>query len=59
MGDIAEKFGFSTAAATGMIDKLETLDFVERIHAIEDRRKILVKLTIRGAKFVKEMETII
>ena len=38
MSDIAKKMGHSTAAATGLVDRLEKLSYVERGHAAEDRR---------------------
>ena len=38
MSDIAKKMGHSTAAATGLVDRLEKLGYVERVHAAEDRR---------------------
>ena len=42
MSDIAKKMGHSTAAATGLVDRLEKMVYVERSHASEDRRKIMV-----------------
>jgi len=45
MTNISIKMNFSTAAATGMIDSMENLGFVERIHATEDRRKVKVQIT--------------
>jgi len=45
MTDIAKKMGHSTAAATGLVDRMEKLDFMERVHAKEDRRKIMVRIT--------------
>ena len=33
MSDIAKKMGHSTAAATGLVDRLEKLGYVERVHA--------------------------
>ena len=35
MSDIAKKMGHSTAAATGLVDRLEKLVYVERVHAAE------------------------
>src|SRR5271170_38067 len=46
---IAQKMGHTTAAATGLVDRLENLGFVERSHVIEDRRKIMVKITKHGS----------
>jgi DNA-binding MarR family transcriptional regulator len=55
MSDIAKKMGHSTAAATGLVDRLEKLGYVERVHAAEDRRKIMVRITQRGVELVAHM----
>jgi len=55
MSDIAKKMGHSTAAATGLVDRLEKLGYVERVHAAEDRRKIMVRITQKGAELVTRM----
>ncbi|MEN9974865.1 MAG: hypothetical protein RLZZ282_871 [Verrucomicrobiota bacterium] len=57
MSDIAKKMGHSTAAATGQVDRLEKLDYVERVHASEDRRKIMVRATTKGIGLVAKMRT--
>ncbi len=55
MSDIAKKMGHSTAAATGLVDRLEKLSYVERVHAAEDRRKIMVRITNKGTELVARM----
>ena len=55
MSDIAKKMGHSTAAATGLVDRLEKLNYVERVHAAEDRRKIMVRITSVGMELVSKM----
>ena len=55
MSAIAKKMGHSTAAATGLVDRLEKLGFVERVHAAEDRRKIMVRITSSGVELVAKM----
>ncbi len=57
MSDIAKKMGHSTAAATGLVDRLERLCYVERVHAAEDRRKIMVRITAKGTQLVSKMRT--
>ena len=57
MSDIAKKMGHSTAAATGLVDRLEKLGYVERVHAAEDRRKIMVRITAKGVELVSRMRT--
>jgi len=55
MSDIAKKMGHSTAAATGLVDRLEKLSYVERSSAAEDRRKIMVRITSKGVELVSKM----
>jgi DNA-binding MarR family transcriptional regulator len=57
MSDIAKKMGHSTAAATGLVDRLEKLSYVERVHAAEDRRKIMVRITTVGIELVSKMRS--
>ncbi len=57
MSDIAKKMGHSTAAATGLVDRLEKLTYVERTHASEDRRKIMVRITASGTELVARMRS--
>ena len=55
MTEIAKKMGHSTAAATGLVDRLEKLGHVKRGHAQDDRRKILVEITPSGLRIVGEV----
>jgi DNA-binding MarR family transcriptional regulator len=55
MTDIAKKMSHSTAAATGLVDRIEKLGYVERVHAAEDRRKIMVRITSKGVEMVSHM----
>jgi DNA-binding MarR family transcriptional regulator len=55
MTEIANRMGHTTAAATGLVDRLEKLGHVRRVHAKDDRRKILVQLTTTGAALVREV----
>lgn len=55
MSDIARKMGHSTAAATGLVDRLEKLGYVQRQHAADDRRKVLVKITKKGEQLVSHL----
>jgi DNA-binding MarR family transcriptional regulator len=57
MSDIAKKMSHSTAAATGLVDRLEKLAYVERVHAAEDRRKIMVRITHKGVELVSKMRS--
>ena len=55
MSEIAQRMGHSTAAATGLIDRLENLGHVRRTHAKDDRRKVLVQITASGLALVAEV----
>lgn len=52
MTDISKKMGHSTAAATGLVDRLEKLGYVQRLHAADDRRKVMVQITRKGIELV-------
>jgi DNA-binding MarR family transcriptional regulator len=55
MSGIASKMGHTTAAATGLVDRLEKLEYVQRSHASDDRRKVMVKITKKGSGLVAEI----
>ncbi len=55
MSSIARIMGHSTAAATGMVDKLEELGHLRRFTAASDRRKIMVSITEQGKQLVGEL----
>lgn len=55
MTDIARKMSHSTAAATGLVDRLEKLGYMERTHAIDDRRKVMVRVTSKGIELVSRL----
>ena len=52
MSDIAKRMRHTTAAATGLVDRLEKLGLAKRAHADTDRRKIFVQATRKGAALV-------
>ena len=53
--DISEEFFLTPGAATSMCDKLEQLDYIERVRLKEDRRVVRVVLTKKGEKRVEEI----
>lgn len=55
MTQISNKMGHSTAAATGLVDRLEKLGYVQRLHAADDRRKVMVQITRKGLDLVNRM----
>lgn len=54
MTDISIEAHTSTASATGMIDRLEKLGLVFRLHAQDDRRKVYVQLSAEGSKLITQ-----
>ncbi|MBV9106894.1 MAG: MarR family transcriptional regulator [Verrucomicrobia bacterium] len=55
MSGIASRMGHTTAAATGLVDRLEKLGYVQRSHALDDRRKVMVRITKKGSGLVAEI----
>jgi len=55
MSGIASKMGHTTAAATGLVDRLEKLGYIQRSHALDDRRKVMVRITKKGSSLVAEI----
>ena len=55
MSAIAQKMGHTTAAASGLVARLENLGYVVRTIAREDRRKVLVCITDKGSALVRRI----
>jgi DNA-binding MarR family transcriptional regulator len=55
MSAIARKMGHTTAAASGLVARLENLDYVMRSSAREDRRKVMVCITPKGSALVRRI----
>lgn len=55
MSEIADCMNHTTAAATGLVDRLENLGYVERWRGDTDRRKVLVKITQKGLGLVSRV----
>jgi DNA-binding MarR family transcriptional regulator len=52
MSAIARKMGHTTAAASGLVARLENLGYIVRSSAREDRRKVMVCITPKGSALV-------
>ena len=52
---LAEKVGVKRATMSGLLDRLERDDMIERLAHHRDRRKIGVRLTSNGRKVLAEM----
>jgi DNA-binding MarR family transcriptional regulator len=55
MSEIAESMSHTTAAATGLVDRLVKLGFVRRSVSPDDRRKVLVDITPQGEVLVNRI----
>lgn len=55
MSGIAQKMGHTTAAASGLVARLENLGYVVRSGTREDRRKVLVCITPKGSALVRRI----
>ena len=51
MSAIAQKMGHTTAAASGLVARLENLGYIMRSSAREDRRKVMVCITARDRRW--------
>jgi len=57
VGQITEKMLISGGNMTLVLDQLEKMGFLERVHSKEDRRAINIQLTKSGAKFFEDIFT--
>jgi len=55
MTAIAQKMGHTTAAASGLVARLENLGMVVRSMARDDRRKVMVCITPKGSELVRRI----
>lgn len=55
MSAIAQKMGHTTAAASGLVARLQNLGYVVRSVAPEDRRKVMVCITEKGSALVRRI----
>lgn len=60
ISDLSEKIGLSNSTVSGIIDRLEKQELVERIRSVDDRRVIYVSVTPKfshiAEKSFKEVE---
>jgi len=55
MSAIAQKMGHTTAAASGLVARLENLGYVTRACGAQDRRKVMVCITSKGSALVRRI----
>ncbi len=56
MSRLAEALDVSDASATGIVGRMEERGLVEREHATDDRRVVLVRPTERGGRVFRDLE---
>lgn len=54
--DLAHHAGLSASSVTGLLDRLETGGFVQRLRRLEDRREVEVRLTDAGRSFLSDLQ---
>ena len=52
-GELGELISLDSATLTGLLDRLEAMDLVERQAKLDDRRAVLVRLTEAGESLAK------
>ncbi len=57
MTDLAKEMKVSTAASTGIVQRLVLLGYVQREFDQSDRRIIKIKLSAKGAQLLKKLTT--
>jgi DNA-binding MarR family transcriptional regulator len=55
MSAVAQKMGHTTAAASGLVARLENLGLVVRSVSRQDRRKVMVCITSKGTTLVRRI----
>ena len=55
---LGQKLQITSATMTGILDRLEKMDLIERRPHPDDRRAILVCLTEKGSRYAMEINTI-
>lgn len=55
MTEVAQRMRHTTAAATGLVDRLERLGYARRQVGEHDRRKVLVHITEKGLQLVSQV----
>jgi DNA-binding MarR family transcriptional regulator len=58
MSHLADVLNVSFSSATGLIDRMEERDFIERSRVPEDRRIVVVRLTAAGRDLLEEIDTL-
>jgi DNA-binding MarR family transcriptional regulator len=58
VGELAERLQLRHHSAVGLVDRLAAEELVARAAAAEDRRRVLVQLTARGEKILRQLAAV-
>ncbi len=58
VGDLAERLQLRHHSAVGLVDRLASEELVSRTTVPEDRRRVLVQLTARGEKILRQLAAV-
>lgn len=57
IGDISEKMNLSNSTISGIVDRLEKMEFVERARSQDDRRVVMVQPTPKLDEFFNKLDS--
>lgn len=58
MSRLAEMLNVSLSNATGLIDRIEERGFIERTRVPEDRRIVMIRVTLEGLRMLDEIDAL-
>ncbi len=58
VGELAERLQLRHHSAVGLVDRLASEELVSRTTVPEDRRRVLVQLTTRGEKILRQLAAV-
>jgi DNA-binding MarR family transcriptional regulator len=56
--DLADEVGVPPSTMTGIFDRLESLNYVERLHDAEDRRSVMIQATPHLSETIGQMSKV-
>lgn len=56
MTAISRMMHHTTAASTGLVDRLRAIGYVQREHDKKDRRRVLISITPKGSRFITKVK---
>jgi DNA-binding MarR family transcriptional regulator len=57
IGELAERLQLAHHSAVGLVDRLQKQNYLRRIQAEQDHRKVYVKLTAKGENILEKLST--